>query len=77
MTRLACLGLAAALAVSLAACGDKDKGAPEPQNETTAATMPDTDAVANTGAVTAPDAGATGAVNAVPAGDGMGANTTP
>jgi hypothetical protein len=77
MTRLPCLGLAAALAVSLAACGG-DKSAPEPQNETTAATMPDTDAVANTGATTAPDAGATGAMNAVPAGDGMAAgNTTP
>lgn len=74
MNRPTCLGLAALLAVSLAACGDKSS-APEPQNETTATTMPDTDAAANTGAATAPDAGATGVVsgnmNAVPAGDGM------
>lgn len=69
MNRLSCLSLAAALAVSLGACGDK-KSAPEPQGETTAATMPDTDAAANTGAMTAPDAGTTGVI---PEGDGMSA----
>lgn len=61
MKRYAPLAALAALSL-VAACGDKD--APEPQNETTGAMMPDTDAVAGTGSQTAPDAADTGAVPA-------------
>ena len=60
MKPFACLGVAAALALTLGACSKKD--APEPQNENTGAMMPDTDAVAGSGNATAPDAGDTGAI---------------
>lgn len=74
----------AALALTTAACGQKDT--PEPQNEATGAMMPDTDTAAATGAETAPDAGATGTVPAdgsaapmqptSPAAEGAGVGTT-
>jgi hypothetical protein len=60
MKNFTCLCAAAALALSLAACSKKD--APEPQNETTGAMMPDTDAAAGAGDMTAPDAGDTGTI---------------
>jgi hypothetical protein len=60
MKPLTCLAAAAVLALSLNACSKKD--APEPQNENTGAMMPDTDATAGTGNMTAPDAGDTGTI---------------
>jgi hypothetical protein len=72
MNRLTVCGAAAVLALAAAACGPK--GAPEPQNEATAAMMPDTDAAANTGAATAPDAGDTGA--APPSAENAAENAT-
>ena len=71
------LAAVSALALSTAACGNPNA---------TGAAMPDTDAVAGTGAQTAPDAGVTGAVPAdgspppmqatSPAAEGAGVGTS-
>ena len=72
------LAAVSALALSASACSDKPNA--------TGAAMPDTDAVAGTGAATAPDAGVTGAVPAdgspppmqatSPAAEGAGVGTS-
>ena len=72
------LAAVSALALSTTACNDKPNA--------TGAAMPDTDAVAGTGAETAPDAGVTGAVPAdgspppmqatSPAAEGAGVGTS-